>query len=146
MNLSPRALFKGIIAIFLGLPTTVLLMPAVVFCLLTGGILVVVGFRDGSFGPAAKLFLWGLAGLVGLIGFWLWVFTKPGASRTRRFITAAFVLAGVCAVVPLVVATSVPYSALYSLPCAAGLLICLWVAIPAFPLNPDSPQRWQRGD
>jgi hypothetical protein len=47
--------------------------------------------------------LWCIAGLLGLIGFWLWVFQPPQPSKRQLVIHAVLVALGVAAMAPLAV-------------------------------------------
>jgi hypothetical protein len=161
MRLSQRAITKGTIALLLGLPVTVFLLPAVCYLLYSGVLLLWGATREPwttNLAGALFWFSWALGGILGLTGFWLWMFSTPDASRIYRFITAVFVLAGVCSAAPLVPAgiglgfsdqargeyvlstavIAVLSTAVIGLACVAGVVICLWLVAPGFPCNPDA--------
>lgn len=146
MTISRRALIKGTIAVLVGVPVTALYLPLVIIVIMLGG---AAGFEAIPQGPlktleVGALALWGFAGLVGLLGFWAWVFSRTNISASRRIVLAICIFIGVCAVFPLAGVGSYVYVALAALGCAVGLIICGWLVLPNLPLNPDARQEQPR--
>ena len=76
----------------LGLPGTVVLLPASIGAMLAGGALALDSVGRGDFQAAiefAPLLLWGLSGIIGLLGFWVWFFMRDQAGRAARLTTAS---------------------------------------------------------
>jgi hypothetical protein len=145
MRISRRVVTKTVIALLVGIPGTVLYLPLVLFVVYLGGL----SAADQLYGPleiakSGLLVLWGLAGFLGLAGFWYWVFLRPDTSRRRRLVAAACVFAGVCAVVPLLLGASWVYAGVAAAGCLVGIVVCLWLVLPNLPLNPDARQEQPR--
>jgi hypothetical protein len=134
LRLTRKIVIKGTIAVLFGLPGTLLFVPVIALGIFTGGMLLVEG--SNLFGSAVTLG-WGLAGLVGLAGFWAWVFLRDNPSAKGRIGIAACIFSGICAVVPFISGDGI-FSFLAVLGSVAGLIICLWLLVPKLPLNPDS--------
>lgn len=146
MTISRRALIKGGIAVLVGVPVTALYLPFAVIVIVAGGAASLDAIPQGPLKmlKAGALALWGFAGLVGLLGFWAWMFSRASISRSRRTVLAICIFIGVCAVFPLVGTVSYVYAALTALGCAVGLIICGWLVLPNLPLNPDARQEQPR--
>lgn len=126
---------KAAIAVVAGIPGTVLFAPLLSVPLLTGARSL---FDWQSVQQGLLFFVWGLAGVIGLVGFWVWVFTRPPISQRRRVLLIASVLAGVCAVFPVTLGANIYVSSLAIFGTVTGLVICFWLVLPNSPLNPDA--------
>ena len=135
MALSRGAKVKAALAVVVGIPGTVFFTPLLAVPLLTGALSL-----SGSHAAQTGLLflLWGLGGAIGLVGFWVWVFTRPPISQRRRVLLIASILAGMCAVFPVTLGANVYVSSLAVLSIGVGLLVCLWLVLPNSPLNPDA--------
>ena len=143
MTLSRGAKIKTAIAVVVGIPGTVFFTPLLAIPLLTGAL----SLSDWqSVQQGLLLFLWGLAGAVGLVGFWFWVFTRPPITQRRRVLLTISVLAGVSAVSPITLGGNVYVSSLAMVGVVVGLIICLWLVLPNSPLNPDARDTSALGD
>ena len=126
---------KAAIAVVVGIPGTIFFTPLLAVPLLTGAL----SLSDSQAAQQGLLFLlWGLCGAIGLVGFWVWVFTRPPISQRRRVLLIIAILAGVCAVFPVTLGANVYVSSLAMLGIAVGLVVCLWLVLPNSPLNPDA--------
>jgi hypothetical protein len=101
MNQQQWRAYRWFIAIFVGLPVTLL----GAFYLIGGGLMAGVVLSTEPFSPWASFvaILWFAAGLAGLIGFWMWVLQPPAPLRARRLLTASLLTAGIIAMAPFVV-------------------------------------------
>jgi hypothetical protein len=148
VNYSRPAIVKAAIAVLVGVPATLFLLPPVLYLICLGALSLwdKAHGRSGDVVNPGVMLLWAFSGLAGLGGFWFWVLSRPAASMRRRIITAVCVLIGVQAAAPLALAELSLLSWIVGLACAFGIVICLWLIIPRFPLNPDARQRKQRAD
>jgi hypothetical protein len=134
-------LIKGAIAIFVGLPGTVTLFPLAAMMSLaaiTGFASEIIEGRLQDVGGGLLLFAWSTAGVVGVLGFWAWIFAARRLSQRGRRIAAACVLAGIAAVSPLAFDGGW-ISMLAILGLIFGLLICRWLLRPGTLADPDGP-------
>jgi hypothetical protein len=135
MALTRGAKVKAAIAVVVGIPGTVLFTPLLSVPLLTGAL----SLSDSQSAQQGLLFfLWGLSGAIGLVGFWVWVFTRPPISQRRRVLLIVSILAGMCAVFPVTLGANLYVSSLAMLGIVVGLVVCLWLVLPNSPLNPDA--------
>ena len=101
MNSGRRSVIKWCFAVLVGAPVTwhgasyvaVGFMLSVVFLIEPGVDSVTL----------AMILLWCFAGLLGLVGFWLWVFQPQRPSKRQRMVHATLVALGVVAVLPLAI-------------------------------------------
>ena len=134
---SRRVILKSAIAVVLGLPGTVLFLPLLALGVV-GGLLAIVQALASETGSTISLVLlevapaltWGLAGLVGLMGFWAWVFVPESITARGRIVIALCVFVGVCSVAPFIFFPSLLHSALAALGTLLGMAICLWLVLP----------------
>jgi hypothetical protein len=135
LRFTRKIVIKGLIAVLFGLPGTLLFVPVIALGIFTGGLLLLQG--PNFFGSIVTL-AWGVSGLVGLAGFWAWVFLRDNISAKGRIIIAACIFSGMCAVVPFISGEGI-FSFLAVLGSVVGFIIFLWLLAPKLPLNPDSP-------
>ena len=100
-------------AILVGAPGTILFVPLAAFIAYSGSASTVDALRGGpwSYTPAPTvgsglLYLgWGIAGLLGLLGFWLWALQPAWVGKVAgRWLVAVLVAFGIAAMVPVAAA------------------------------------------
>ncbi len=133
MNASRRRLVKGALAILVGIPGTLAFFPSAALVVALGGL----GLARDVHLDVLLFLLWGLAGLVGLAAFWVWVASPLGMSRRRRITLAVCVFVGVLAVGPLSISGNPIFGPIGLLGVATGALIISWLLVPDLPSNPD---------
>lgn len=137
-----RTLVRAIFAVVVGVPGTLVFVPVIALALsvfLTGVLGAVMGYsaESGPMRGALLALAWGGAGVIGLIGFWAWVFMRRGTSRRGRTAIACCVGAGMCAVAPFALGGDL-LGTLAVNGLVAGTAICAWLLFPRAPLNPDA--------
>ena len=90
---------KWYLAILVGVPFTIL----GAFYVITGVMFSALALIEIDTTAGILPLLWCLAGLMGLIGFWLWVFQPPQPSKRQLSIHAVLVALGVAAMAPLAI-------------------------------------------
>ena len=100
MNHEQWSATKWFVAIFVGVPVTLLGIGYVA----VGGLFGAMLLMDEPRAPMMTLLitLWLAAGIAGLIGFWMWVLQPPGAAWRRRVGTAVLILTGIAAMAPMI--------------------------------------------
>jgi hypothetical protein len=98
------------LAVLVGVPGTLLFVPIAAFIAYSGSASAIEALRGGpwSHSPSPTVGLgllylgWGVAGLLGLLGFWSWVLQPAwaGTAIGRWFVTS-FVALGIAAMVPV---------------------------------------------
>ena len=97
MNSRQWSATKWYLAILVGVPVTILGG----FYVITGVMFSALALIEIDIGAAIMPLFWCLAGLLGLVGFWLWVFQPPQPSKRQLAIHAVLVALGVAAMAPL---------------------------------------------
>ena len=143
MIVTRRALVKAAFAVVVGVPGTLVFVPVIALALVTfvtSVLGVMIGNTAGSAPVRGALLalVWSAGGLAGLIGFWAWVFMRPGAPPKARVAIACCIGAGMCAVAPFALGGEL-LGGLALIGLAAGAAIGAWLVFPAAPLNPDMP-------
>src|SRR5258708_6755163 len=111
-------IIKFAFALLVGLPLTLFFLEGLLFFAL------VASAFQGSTSFYFFVGGWLLAGLVGLIGLWFWVFLRAGATHAFRVLLSCFVCTGVVALSPATVKLIYldPHSLLALLGIAAGIV------------------------
>jgi hypothetical protein len=126
------------LALLIGLPGTVVFLPLAAFIGYAGIDVIIDALRGGpwNYSPAPTVQAgllstgWGAAGIVGLVGFWIWVWQPTWSGTPRgRLLVAALVATGMGAIAPLATALlTAPlqaslWSALSGMGLAAGTIV-----------------------
>ncbi len=134
-----RLIVKSLLAVFIGLPFTASI-----------GFLALVGLFSGiasiteapgvrNVGGGIAIAIWAGAGVLGLIGFWLWIFIPRSAGVVRRRITAGLIFAGIASVSVLALSGEPALGTLAVIGMVVGCVIIAWLLKPDLRGNPDAP-------
>ena len=137
-----------VVACAIGVPGTILVGSLAAFAVILGIGSLLISPNPQSTPPpswehAAVMIIWGVAGVLGLIGFWAWVLSHRPLSRNRRRIIDSSVIVGVVAAAPLVISDTL-YGVLAFLGCLAGIGILIDGHQSNPLLNPDARQETPR--
>ncbi len=140
MSGTRRFIVKLAAALFAGLPLTLLPAFYLAWGLLAGAEGVFAPPQGRAVQAGALTLLWSLAGILGIAGFWAWVFLARNARQKVRNLIAVLLVAGIACLA----------SAAFPSPSAAGILLalgaflalavpCLLLLRPDLSWNPDRP-------
>jgi len=113
MKYSDNRIIRGVVAVVVGLPGTLIMGNAALFAAGMGAFSfplalsqavdphLRIGAAADTAGAGLLMFFWGLAGLAGVGAFWTWVFSRRPMSRSRRIALTVSIALGIAAVLPI---------------------------------------------
>lgn len=135
---SSRLIVKGFLAVLVGLPITLVVGFWATVALFTGiaSISEVPGVRN--IGGGVAIIAWAGSGLLGLTGFWMWIFMPRSAGRMRRVINAVFIIGGIAAASVLAMSEEPVLTTFAIVGIVTGLIVVAWCLKPELRGNPDN--------
>lgn len=134
-----RLLVKALLAIFVGLPFTAGIGFLAVVVLFSGAASIMEAPGVRNIGAGVVVIIWAGAGVLGLIGFWLWIFIPRAAGVVRRRITAALIFSGIASVSVLALSGEAALGTLAVIGMVVGGVLIAWLLKPDLRGNPDAP-------
>jgi hypothetical protein len=134
-----RLIIKSLFALFVVLPVTVVFGFLAVVTLFTG--IAALSATSGVVNVPLSIgvIAWSVAGFMGMIGLWLWVFMPREAGALWRKVNAAMLAAGALSVVVFVIARDPMMQVFAIVGMVASGIIIAWLLKPGLRGNPDAP-------